>query len=601
MDLIAVDMETYYDQDYSLRKISTEEYIRSDLFEVIGVAVKVNDEDTQWFSGTMEETGAWLRQFNWANAMVLAHNCAFDGAILSWRFDIHPKVLADTMSMGNAIGSGDRSVSLDALSKRYGLGEKGDEVINAKGKRRVDFTTEELARYGDYCITDVNLCALLFKVMLAGGFPKDELKLIDMTLRMFTEPVLRLNLPILERHLEKLKNAKQRLLDAVNEDRTTLMSNQKFADLLLACGVEPPTKTSPRTGKATYAFAKTDEAFRELAEHPDLRVQALVAARLGLKSTIEETRTERMIAIAKRGLLPVPIKYCGAKTKRWSGAGGGINMQNLPRTSPIKEAIEAPEGFVIVGVDLSNIELRVALWFGGMKDKLEDLRNGLDLYKDFAALVFGVLYAAVTKDQRFIGKTSQLSLVYGVGADKLCLAIKTGSGVDIGHAEASRIVKLYRQAYSGVVEAWDAGEKVLHAIYNNRYMKFGPTEVHGEKGILLPSGLYMTYPKLTHTVDGWQYRGKYGMEHIYGAKVFQQTIQALARCIIADGMLRTKKHMPDLQTVLTVHDASYMVAPEFMGEAVQEAMIEHLCVPPAWAPDIPLAAEGGFGRTLLEC
>lgn len=601
MKLITLDFETYYDKEYSLSKISTEEYIRDPRFEVIGVAVKVDDADTEWFSGSFDATRAWLSQFDWANSMLLAHNCAFDAAILSWRFDIHPKVLADTMSMGNAVGSGAGSVSLAALSERYGLGKKGDEVVKAIGKRCADFTPEELAAYSQYCVNDVNLCHALFHTMLEQEFPKPELKLIDMTLRMFTEPVFELDLPLLEEHLEKLRVKKQKLLDAVALDRTSLMSNIQFAELLRACGVEPPTKISAATGKPTYAFAKTDEAFKALAEHENPRVQVLVSARLGLKSTIEETRTERMVAIAKRGRLPVPIKYCGAKTKRWSGEGGGINMQNLPRRSVIKQAIRAPEGRVVVGVDLSNIELRVALWFGGMKTKLDQLRDGLDLYKDFAALVFGVKYDDVTPDQRFIGKTSQLSLVYGVGANKLRQAIKTGSGTDIGEVEAKRIVDLYRREYDGVVDSWADGEVVLQCVYNNKYKDFGPIKVHGERGLLLPCGLFMQYPKLRRGEDGWAYKTRFGVEKVYGAKVFQGSIQALARCIIADGMLRTHKTIPNLPVALTIHDASYMVVPEAQGDAVMQQMISDLCVPPSWASDIPLAAEGGFGKTLLEC
>ena len=602
IDLITLDFETYYDKAYSLSKISTEAYIRDDQFEVIGVAVKVNDSETQWFSGTHEETAAWLGQFDWANSMVLAHNCAFDAAILSWRFSIHPKVLADTMSMGNAVGSGAGSVSLAALAERYDLGKKGTEVINALGKRRADFTPDELARYAEYCLNDVTLCYLLFQIMLAKEFPKAELKLIDMTLRMFTEPVFELDLPLLENHLAKLREKRQKLLDSVGLDRKALMSNQQFAELLEACGVVPPTKISPTTGRQTFAFAKTDEEFKALLEHPDLRVQTLVAARLGVKSTIEETRTERLVEIAKRGKLPVPLKYCGAKTKRWSGEGGGINMQNLPRTSVIKEAIRAPAGHSVVGVDLSNIELRVGLWFGGMLDKLDQLRNGLDLYKDFASLVFGVPYTDVTKDQRFIGKTSQLSLIYGVGAAKLRAAIMTGSRTDIGEAEATRIVALYRSQYHGVVQAWDRGEAVLRAIRDDRYMDFGPIQVHGQQGLLLPCGLYMQFPELQlASAGGWKYKTRFGWEHIYGAKVFQGSIQALARCVIGDGMLRAQKSMPHIRTALTIHDADYMIAPTVMAEAVQEQLIKDLCVPPPWAPDLPLAAEGGFGQTLAEC
>lgn len=615
MQLITIDFETYYSQDYSLSKLTTEEYIRDDRFEVIGVSVKVGGLHPMWFTGAFDATKKFLSQFDWANSMVLAHNTSFDGAILNWRFDIKPRVLADTMSMANGCGNGAGSVSLAALAERYSVGKKGNEVINAKGKRRSDFQPDELAKYGEYCINDVELCRDIFDIMISEGFPKDELKLIDMTLRMFTEPVFELDQLLLEDHLNKTIERKEALLASIEEygvSKDELMSNPKFAHVLEIIGVSPPMKISKTTGKETFAFAKTDDGFKELLSHPSLAVQTLAAARAGTKSTIEETRTKRFIAVAGRGLLPVPIKYSGAKTKRWSGEGGGINMQNLPRKSKLKQSIRAPQGYTMVGVDLSNIELRIGLWFGGMHDKLLALACGVDLYKDFAAKVFGVDYALVTSDQRFIGKTSQLSLIYGVGAKKLRQAIIEGSElylkkrIDIGEAEAKRIVAFYRREYHGVVKAWDMGEKVLRAIHDDQYMEYGPNgviKVHGEEGLLLPCGLYMAYPDLhRRTKDdgnsGWAYKGKYSIwEDTYGAKTFQGVIQALARCQMGDGMLRVKKHFP---VALTVHDAIYGCVPKLLGEGMMEVAIEELCVRPVWAPDLPLAANGAFGDTMKD-
>lgn len=622
MQLISIDFETHYSKEYSLSKLTTEEYIRDDRFEVIGVSVKVGEGAAHWFSGTHDETAVFLAQFDWANSMVLAHNCSFDAAILNWCFDIRPRALADTLSMGNALGNGTGSVSLAALVQKYGLGEKGTEVINALGKRRADFTPVELASYGRYCVNDTEICCKLFHKMIQDGFPVAELKLIDTTLRMFTEPVFELDLPMLETHLEDVVSKKQALLDACGIDKDILMSNPKLAAKLEELGVKVPTKISKTTGKETYALAKTDEAFRNLPEtlaetmaedSPILAiVESIVAARLGAKSTLEETRTQRLIDIAKRGKLPVPIKYCGAfKTKRWSGEGGGINMQNLPRKSKLKAAIRAPEGHVVVGADLSNIELRIGLWFGGMNSKLALLRGGLDLYKDFAASAFGVPYDQVNADQRFMGKTSQLSLIYGVGANKLREAILTGSQlflnkrVDIGEVVAIKLVSLYRTQYHGVVDAWNQGGRALEAVLRDQYMEFGPNgviQVHGRKGLLLPSGLYIQYPGLTKSHANnktvWSYRSRKGEEHIYSAKIYQACIQSLARCQMADGMLRTRKRYP---VALTVHDAEYFVVPEDEGQAALDFAIEQLCIPPSWAPDLPLAAEGGFGYTLKDC
>jgi DNA polymerase len=374
--------------------------------------------------------------------------------------------------------------------------------------------------------------------------------------------------------------------------------------MLEGLGVTAPMKVSPTTGKPTFAFAKTDEAFRALLEHDDVRVQTVCAARLGLKSTLEETRTERFIGMGKRGKLAIPLRYAGARTYRWSGADS-VNLQNLPRKSKIKQAIRAPEGFTIVGADLSNIELRVGLWLAGQMDKLKALGEGRDLYKDFASSVFGVPYDEVTDDQRFIGKTSQLSLIYGVGAKKLRAAIKSGSKVDIGEAESQRIVDLYRQEYAHVKAAWDHGERALTAVHQNKQMAYGRrglVQVLGASGVLLPSGLILRYPKLDRvTVDdktNWAYTTRKGQEFIYGAKFFQGVVQSLARCVIGESMIRIDKSYP---TLLTIHDADYVLAPDAEVEAAKAFVYTEMCKAPKWMSDIPLNAQVKFGNTLADC
>ena len=208
MKLITLDFETYYDKQYSLSKLTTEEYIRHPDFEVIGVCVKEKSAISRFFSGTKEKTKAFLQEFDWDGSLVVAHNAMFDMAILSWIFDIKPKRVADTLSMSRAIHSIEVGGSLKALAEYYKLGEKGTEVINALGKRRIDFTDEELARYGEYCVNDVELTEKLFDVLL----PKLsvlELKLIDLTIKMFSEPALELDVDVLDAHLQGVQKKKQ--------------------------------------------------------------------------------------------------------------------------------------------------------------------------------------------------------------------------------------------------------------------------------------------------------------------------------------------------------------------------------------------------------
>lgn len=632
MRICTLDLETFYSQDYSLSKMSTEAYIRDPRFEIIGLGIKFENYPTDWFGGERAndtQLRYLLGKHDWSETLILCHNTQFDGAILSWKFGIKPAGWLDTLSMARALHGVDVGGSLGYLSEKYGLGKKGTEVLDALGKRRHHFTDEEMARYGEYCKNDVELTRKLFDKLMAAGFPQKELKVIDTTLRMFIEPRLELDQPLLHAHLKDVQDAKAASIDKLWQEiiqnptyaqtvlpdsfaqeggklealKPLLMSNPQFAAVLRDFGVEPPMKVSPTTGKETFAFAKTDEGFKALLEHDDVVVQALAAARLGVKSTLEETRTQTFIETAKRGVFPVPLKYYGARTGRWSGEV--YNLQNLPRSSKLKKAIKAPAGMALIGADLSNIELRMGLWLSGQHDKLKMLGDGLDLYKDFASAVFGVAYDAVTKDQRFIGKTSQLSLIYGVGAAKLRAAIKAGSGVDIGEAESKRIVALYRRDYAKVAAAWGDGERALQAILSDQTMLYGHNgvvQVDGTDGAMLPSGLRMHYPQLSRILeDGkakWVYKTRKGTEYLYGAKFFQGITQALARIVMAEDLLRVSKRY---FIALTVHDALYCLAPETEAESAVAFVLSEMRKPPKWAPDIPLDAEAGYGPTLADC
>lgn len=626
MDLITLDFETFYDKEFSLTKLTTESYIRDERFEMIGFAVKVNDGETVWHTGSKEHLARVLASYDWGNSMLLCQNTAFDAGILSFVFDIHPKKLLDTMCIARAQLGVDVSVSLANLAKHYEVGEKGTEVIQALGKRRADFAPDELQRYAEYCVNDVELTYGVFNAQMRLGFPTGELSLIDITLRAFTKPTLHLDTDLLKKHLQEVRDTKQKhlvsTLQAIGEPelaaealmngeatvaiQKALRSNEQFAKMLESLHVVPPTKISATTGKRAWAFAKTDDGFRELQEHPDPRVQAVVAARLGVKTTLEETRTERFIEMGKRGLFPVPLKYYGARTGRWSGMDS-VNMQNLPSRGVVtlKQAIQAPEGHVIVGADLSNIELRVGLWLAGQMDKLQQLGEGKDLYKDFAAKVFDVAYDDVTKEQRFIGKTSQLSLIYGVGAAKLRQAIKVGSGTDIGEVEAKRIVDLYRTQYAHVKATWDDGEHCLQQIMHGQSRSYGHKgliKVEGKRGCLLPSGLYMQYPDLKQILEEgkkkWVYQTRKGREYIYGAKFFQGLVQSLARCVMGEQMVRINKRY---HTLLTVHDADYVLVKDHEAQNAVDFVLAQMRRAPTWMPDIPLDAEAGYGKTLADC
>ena len=606
MNLITLDFETYYTtKDLGFKTQTTEEYVRDPRFEVIGVAVKVNDEPTQWCSDSLDEIDLWLHQFDWDNSMVIAHNAMFDMAILNWHFDIRPKAIADTLSMARAINGIEVGNSLKKLAVHYNLGIKGEEVLQAVNLGRRDFTEQQLAEYGAYCRNDVDLTYDLFLTLLPM-FQKVELKLIDLTIRMFTEPQLRLDESLLQQHLIDVKLRKQLLLDECGANIEDLMSNQKFAEVLRGLGVEPPMKISLTTGKEALALAKSDEGFKALAEHPDERVQTLVAARLGNKTTLEETRTERLIGIAGRGEIPVPLSYYAAHTGRWGGSDK-INFQNFPsrgeNAGKLKKAILAPEGHVIIDCDSAQIEARVLAWFAQQDDLVEAFRNGEDVYKIMASAIYRKEREEVTPSERFVGKTTILGAGYGMGSAKFQTQLKT-FGVSVSAEESARIISTYRGTYPSIPTLWKSGSTAIDAMSKKRTATWGNGCISiGAEGILMPNGLYQRYPNLRKVrdkdgKDQYIYDSRKGAVKLYGGKLTENICQGLARCIIGEQLIKISRKY---RVVLTVHDAVACVAPK---EEAQEAMayvMECMQFVPSWAEGIPLNCEAGIGESYGDC
>ena len=608
MNFLTLDFETYYDKDFSLSKLTTEEYIRDDRFEVIGVSVKVGDEPAVWFSGTKSQTKAWLDQFEMEKYFVVAHNMMFDGAILAWYFDIHPFALMDTLAMLRAVDGTEVGNSLAKAAERYGVGKKGTEVVAAMGKHRRDFTSADLQQYGEYCKNDVEITYQLFEI-LRSSFKNKELRLIDLTLRMFTKPALQLNLPLLEQHLIDVVDKKEALIAAANADKDSLMSNSKFADMLIDLGVEPPTKISPTTGKMAYALAKNDDGFKALADHWDERVQALVAARLGSKSTLEETRTQRFINIAKRGSLPVPLRYYAAHTGRWGG-DDKLNLQNLPRGKKgapppkLKCAIVPPEGYVLIDSDSSQIEARVLAWLAGQNDLVDAFERGKDVYRIMAAKIYRRQYIEnVTEEERFVGKTTILGCGYGMGHVKFRLQLRA-FGVDLSEEWCKKVLRTYRDEYSHIPALWEEAHVCLDALSDEKLK----TSVFGKQpqavnvlpgiGFDMPSGLPLKYMDLRPDAIDERGRKQYiystrrGNVRIYGGKVVENICQALARCVIGEQMLKVAERY---QIVLTVHDAVACIAREEEKEEAARYVQECMRWRPKWAQTLPLDCEVKYG------
>lgn len=622
MNLITIDFETFYDVGFSLSNLTTEEYIRDPKFQVVGFAVKVDDGKTKWYSGSHEELKAELDKIDWDNSLLVCHNMLFDGAILSFIYNITPKIYLDTLCMARAIHGTNAGGSLAYLSKHYNLGEKGTEVLDAKGKRLEDFQPHELHRYGQYCINDTELTYKLFQV-LSKDFPHNELKLIDITIRMFTEPLLEVNDGLLITRLEELKIETQELLQGlmarlecedVESVRKKLASNKQFAELITELGAVVPMKESVTTGKQTFALAKTDQGFIDLQGHEDSFIQELCAVRLGTKSTIEKTRIERFIGVGARnkGRLPIPLKYYGAHTGRWSGSDK-VNFQNLPsrdaRKKTLKQAVVAPYGHKVINCDSSQIEARILVWLSGQEDVTQWYAEGRDVYCEFASKVYNRKIDKRNKVERAVGKTCILGLGYGTGAAKLQNVLKLGAGVEFDEAECKRLVQVYRNMNNKVTDFWQTCENALQDLVywpegkEPYYLDKHNTLLVDKEGIKFPNGLYIRYPDLhvdtSESNKRYLYKKRYNMQvTIWGGSVTENVVQALARIVIGEQMIDiNEKYRP----ALTVHDAVVCVLPDEEVESGTKYIENIMSIAPEWADGLPIACESGVADNYGDC
>ena len=600
-DLVTLDYETHWGKDYTLSgKINTSEYVRDDRFHVHGVAIKKGNGKTLWYTG--RNIALALKEIDWSKTAMVGHNTAFDGFITSEVYGHKPAFYVDTLSMSRATRGHATRHDLDTVAKAFGHGGKVKRDALANTKDKVQLTKDEEAKLGGYAVDDVDDTYRIFWDMYPH-VPDDELRLIDITMRMFCDPVLEIDIPRVKAELENELGAKAAALLRSGAQVDDLMSNDKFARLLQAAGAQLPQKISPSTGKLTYAFAKSDLAFQDLMKNGSDEVKALCEARLKVKSTIGETRANRFLEAGRDGMkLPILLNFSGAHTHRWSG-GNKMNLQNLKRGGELRRSILAPKGHVIVVADSAQIEARVLAWLSQQMDIVNAFATKQDVYKLMASVIYNIPVEDVTKDQRFIGKICVLGLGYGMGPQKLQQTLKQGTmgpSVDISEDECRRIVNIYRQKNWKIKAFWKKMDQVITNMTLGIESKEGPLEI-GKGFIRLPNGMFLQYFGLHGTAEivrddlvmtETTYLTRTGRTKLYGGLLTENVVQALARVIIAEQML--KIHDAGYRIVTMAHDEIVIVAKKKDAEKALDFMIKTMSTPPDWAPGLPLAAEGDF-------
>lgn len=647
MTPIFLDFETYWSVTHSLTKMPPTEYVMHPDTELISVAYKVGGAPTQCVMGEQNVIEA-MQALDWSDAMAIGHNMSgFDAMILAWRCGVRPKMWGCTLAMARPRYAKTCGLSLRRLADHLGLGEKGSlEATNTKGKHYADFTADEVMALIRYNAQDTELCARLFK-HLYQGFPKRELRLLDMTVRMLVEPAFELDTDLVQRSLAEVQQEKRDSLvrlggmlgltapgaltsaadpsvDLEEIVRRTLASTGQFAQLLERLGVSTPMKRSPTNPeKWVPALAKTDEAFLDLMEHDDPLVAEAARVRLAVKSTLLETRLQALLAASRacRGLVPVPLKYCGADTTgRWSGEQ--YNMQNLPRIPRDKEgaivpkpsnalrlSLRAPKGHKVVVADLSGIELRVNMFLWRVAYAMELFRADpakADLYTHFAANdLYHCDRAEITKQQRQVGKVSHLGLGFGAGAGTFQQVARLMGGVDMDPVEAYRVVNAYRDAHPEIVQGWRTCHDRLPYIMQGLECPIDPWELcwTEKDAIRLPSGRRIHYPGLhskreNGKLEWWYGEGRH-KSRIYAGKIDENIVQALARDVIAEHA-DLFYQATGLLPVLAVHDELVYIVPENDARDHLTVLQRIMRAGVSWWPELITWSEGDIADSYGE-
>lgn len=656
-----IDVETYYDSEYSLSKMTPEEYIRDERFQLLGCAVQPHNRRSKYITGnTEEEIIAKLRRYDWSQIYAFGHNMSgFDGLVLTERVGVRPRFYGCTLAMaGQVMGgaptqskSNRPSLSLDAVAQYLGLeGKIQGTLASVKGKRLEDLTYVDRQRMEHYANRDAEQCTAIVK-LLQPYVPPEDMRIIHWFTKMFAEPRLHLDGASYQTWLTQMVEAKERLLDSLGVTDKDIRSDKKFAALLENLGIEPPTKVNAK-GVTKYAFAKTDKEFTDLQACGDETVESLVGCRLKVKTTIEQSRTERFVGIASRGPLPVMLNWGRTHTLRAGGAGK-INLQNLSKGKPpkaatppstllvtpkglrtvnavdedndtvstregdefpigdthlfnLRDGIKAPPGKKIVVVDSSNIELRVAHTLCGQTDTIAKLRNGEDLYCSFATDLYGRVITKADKRERQHGKVGMLQLQYQSGAVSFKNAARIMGGIILTADESEATVEMYRGRFRKLPEMWRRCARAITAMYNGEVMQlddYGLIRTDKER-LVLPRGRFLHYANLRQESDPdwgtqWFYdcriTGK--KKKLYGGALFENICQALAGVIVMDQCMELEKEFgrydrPGDGVVLTVHDEGVMIVPECDAQYALAKGVKVMSTPPSWWPDLPLAAEG---------
>ena len=580
MDTYALDFETYYNKECSIKILGTQGYFNHPNFDAYMVTV--------WGSDGTRYVGD-PRNFDWSilnGNRVLSHNASFDegvyfhGVSKGWW---PPALLAEWLCTADMVAFLGLPRSLKgAVNTVFGIEISKDTRDNMKGKAWESMTPDFQKEVSDYALRDAEYCFNLWE-KLGDKWPLRERKISAIN-RRIAQRGIPIDWDALQKNLGIINTA---LFNAESlipwiEDYTPL-SRKAFNAQCRKQNIEPPkslAQASPEAAKwfevngAECVWAKAVSDYRRINSFKK-KLESFQGGTLG------------------DGRYYGGFLYFGASTGRFSGSGGNLNLQNLPRGEmfgvDFRKMIKTPEGRALVVVDLSQIEVRTLCYLAGDTKALQLIKESEDIYHAFGVLLglHDPTYGQLKKYDpvlRHKVKSIVLGCGYGMGSDRF----SEFSGLD--ENEAATAVSLYRKRMKSVVNLWGhydeginfsiaAGEEFSVELASSRVLGYGRIKKMKDS----KTGKFTNVGKIMR-------QGRLMDFRLWGGVITENASQGLARDIFSDMMVRVEEAGYDC--IMHVHDELIVEVDEDKAELALKEILAIMSTPPEWIPDIPLSAEG---------
>jgi len=509
----------------------------------------------------------------------IAHNLKYDLLILRRAGAELAGPLFDTMIASYVLDPGRRSHGLDELAMEL-LAHRTItyKEVAGTGKKEIPFAEVPLETARDYAAEDADVTFRLWERFapelegegLRGLFDDLEMPLVPVLAAMEEDGIL-LDVGFFREMSRKISGELEHLVEDIYKAagmEFNLNSTPQLREVLfdrLQLPVIKRTKTGPSTDASVLEelAAEGHEVPRRMLEYRELAK---------LQSTYVDALPR--LVNPRTGRIHTSFNQTVAATGRLSSSDP--NLQNIPIRTPlgreVRKGFVAEGGWVLLGADYSQIELRVLAHFSGDAAFVDAFNHDVDVHRQTASVIFDVPIDGVTAEQRAQAKTINFATLYGQGAFSLSRQL------GVGREEAQAFIDQYFERFAGVRRFLD--DQVEQA------------RTRGYVETLMGRRRYV--PELTSS--NWNIRQ-------FGERIAQNTpIQGTAADLIKQAMLEVARALADggweARMLLQVHDELLFEVPEAELEAVRSLVVERM--EGAMTLKVPLRVETGSGRSWYD-